>query len=125
VTVPSLGLARPELLGLLFLAPLLGALLVLAAAGRKHAMRTFAGSTALSARSGARMWLKSALLLISFVAVVIALAGPYVDLRVRGARRLGVDIVLAVAVSHSLPTREVEPDRLRPPRHFAQEPGPR
>ena len=53
MTVPSLGLARPELLGLLFLAPLLGALLVLAAAGRKHAMRTFAGSTALSTGSTA------------------------------------------------------------------------
>lgn len=121
----QLGLARPELLGLLLLAPLLAALVILAANARKRALRTFAGSTALSARSGVRMWLKGALLLIAFVAVVIALAGPYVDLRVRGARRVGVDIVLAVDVSQSMATRDVEPDRLRAARHFAQELGTR
>ena len=125
MTLPPLGLARPELLWLLLIAPFLGALVVLAVRKRKAALRTFAGTTALSARSGVRMWLKSALLLIAFVSVVIALAGPYVDLRVRGARRLGVDIVLAVDVSQSMATRDVEPDRLRAARHFAEELGSR
>ena len=125
MNIPPLGLARPELLAFLLMAPFLAALVVVAALARKGALRTFAGSTALSARSGARMWLKGALLLIAFVAVVIALAGPYVDLRVRGARRLGVDIVLAVDVSQSMATRDVDPDRLRAARHFAEELGSR
>lgn len=125
MNLPPIGLARPELLWLLLIAPLLAGLVVLAALARKAGLRTFAGSTALSARSGARMWMKSALLLIAFVAVVIALAGPYVDLRVRGARRLGVDIVLAVDVSQSMATRDVDPDRLRAARHFSEELGSR
>ena len=125
MNLPPIGLARPELLWLMLIAPLLGALVVLAAQGRKNALRTFIGSTGLSARSGLRMWLKSALLLIAFVSVVIALAGPYVDLRVRGARRLGVDIVLAVDVSQSMAARDVDPDRLRAARHFSEELGSR
>jgi Ca-activated chloride channel family protein len=61
--------------------------------------------------------------LVALASLVIALAGPYVDLRARAARRLGVDIVLAVDVSQSMATRDVEPDRLRAARHFAEELG--
>lgn len=125
MTLPPIGLARPELLSLLVLAPLLGALVVVAARARSRALATFAGDAALSARSGARIWLRGALLLLAFVSLVVALAGPYVDLRVRGARRLGVDVVLAVDVSQSMATRDVAPDRLRAARHFAQQLGER
>ena len=125
MNLSSLGLARPELLGLLLLAPLLVALVVLAARARVRALRVFAGSSALTGRSGARVWLKSALLVLAFVSLVIALAGPYVDLRLRGARRLGVDIVLAIDVSQSMATRDVEPDRLRAARHLAEQLGER
>src|SRR5581483_2762228 len=123
VTLPPIGLARPELLALLLLAPLLGALVVLSANARARSLARFAGTAALSARSDARMRLRSALVLLAFVSLVIALAGPYVDLRARGARRLGVDVVLAVDVSQSMATRDVEPDRLRAARHFAEELG--
>ncbi len=125
MNLSTLGLARPEFLGLLVLTPLLLALVVLAERARDRAARTFAGSSALTARSRVRLWLRSALLLLAFVSVVIALAGPYVDLRLRGARRLGVDIVLAIDVSQSMATRDVEPDRLRAARHLAQQIGER
>ncbi len=125
MSLPPIGFVRPELLGLLLLAPLLAALVVVAARARERALRTFAGTTALSARSRSRMWLKNGLLLAAFVSVAIALAGPYVDLRARGARRLGVDIVLAIDVSQSMATRDVQPDRLRAARHVAQELGER
>ena len=125
MNLSTLGFARPELAWLALALPLLVALVVVAALARKRALRAFAGTTALSARSGWRMWLKAALLLIAFASLVIALAGPYVDLRLRGARRLGVDIVLAVDVSQSMATRDVEPDRLRAARHFAEELGTR
>jgi Ca-activated chloride channel homolog len=125
VNLSTLGLARPELIWLLALTPLLLALVVLAGRARVRALRTFGGASALTARSTWRIWLKSALLLLAFVSIVIALAGPYVDLRLRGARRLGVDIVLAVDVSQSMATRDVEPDRLRAARHFAEQLGER
>ncbi|MDQ2951772.1 MAG: hypothetical protein M3R54_05865, partial [Chloroflexota bacterium] len=125
MNLSTLGFARPELIWLLLLAPLLLALLLLAARARVRALRTFGGSFPLTARSSVRIWLKGALLLIAFVSVVIALAGPYVDLRLRGARRLGVDVVLAVDVSQSMATRDVEPDRLRAARHLAEQLGER
>ncbi len=125
MNLSMLGLARPEMLGLLALAPLLLALVTLAASARARSLRAFAGSAALTAHSTARMWLKSALLLVALVAVVVALAGPYVDLRLRGARRLGVDIVLAVDVSQSMAARDVEPDRLRAARRASEQLGER
>jgi Ca-activated chloride channel family protein len=121
----TIGIARPELLALLLIAPLLVALVVLAERARARSARAFAGAAGLSARSRVRLIAKSTLLLLAFAAVVIALAGPFVDLRLRGARRLGVDIVLAVDVSQSMATRDVEPDRLRAARHVSQELGER
>ncbi|HKW79154.1 MAG TPA: VWA domain-containing protein, partial [Candidatus Limnocylindria bacterium] len=125
MTIPPIGLARPELLWLLAVAPLLAALVVLAARAGERSARAFAGEAGLSARSRLRFWLKSALLVLAFSSLVVALAGPYVDLRVRGARRLGVDLVLAIDISQSMATRDVEPDRLRAARRLAQDLGER
>ncbi|OLC52550.1 MAG: hypothetical protein AUH85_16750, partial [Chloroflexi bacterium 13_1_40CM_4_68_4] len=125
MNLSTIGVARPELLALLLVAPLLVALVVRAERARARSARAFAGAAGLSARSRARLIAKSVLLLLAFASVVIALAGPYVDLRLRGARRLGVDIVLAVDISQSMATKDVEPDRLRAARHFAQELGER
>ncbi len=119
----ALGFARPEMLLLLVAVPLVGALVALAYRARVRALRSFGGASALVSRSGARWWLKSALVLVALASLVIALAGPYIDLRARAARRLGVDIVLAVDVSQSMAARDVEPDRLRAARHFAEELG--
>jgi Ca-activated chloride channel family protein len=123
VILPTLGFARPELLLLLAAVPLVAALVALAYRGRVRALRSFGGSAALVSGSGARWWIKAALVLVALTSLVIALAGPYVDLRARAARRLGVDIVLAVDVSQSMAARDVEPDRLRAARHFAEQLG--
>ncbi len=123
MTLPALGFARPELLLLLGAAPLIVALVVLAYRARVRALRSFGGGAALVSRSGARWWLKAVLVVVALASLVIALAGPFVDLRARAARRLGVDIVLAVDVSQSMAARDVEPDRLRAARHFSEELG--
>ena len=121
--LPTLGFSRPELLYLFAALPLIAVLVLLARRARVRALRSFGGSGALVSRSGARWWLKSGFMLLALASLVIALAGPYVDLRARAARRLGVDIVLAVDVSQSMAARDVEPDRLRAARHFAEELG--
>ena len=123
MSVPVVGFARPELLLLLAALPLVVALVALAYRARVHALRSFGGATALVSRSGVRWWLKAVLVVVALASLVIALAGPYVDLRARAARRLGVDIVLAVDVSQSMAARDVEPDRLRAARHFSEELG--
>lgn len=123
MSLPVLGFARPELLLLLAALPIVLALVMLAHRARVRALRSFGGAATLVSRSGVRWWLKSVLVLVALGSLVIALAGPYVDLRAREARRLGVDIVLAVDVSQSMAARDVEPDRLRAARHFAEELG--
>ena len=123
MTVPAIGFARPEMLLLLVAVPLIAVLVALAYRARIRAVRSFGGAAALVSRSGTRWWIKSAFVVVALASLVIALAGPYVDLRARAARRLGVDIVLAVDVSQSMATRDVEPDRLRAARHFAEELG--
>lgn len=123
MTIPVLGFARAELLLLLAALPLIVALIALAYRARVRALRSFGGGAALVSRSSARWWLKSVLIVVALASLVIALAGPYVDLRQRAARRLGVDIVLAVDVSQSMAVRDVEPDRLRAARHFSEELG--
>lgn len=121
----GIGLARPAVLVLLAFLPLLALLVVRSVRARDAALRTFAGGASLSARSRTGLWVKNALLLLALAAVVVALAGPYVDLRTRGARRLGSDLVLAIDVSQSMATRDVAPDRLRTARHVAQALGER
>ncbi|MEO8632463.1 MAG: VWA domain-containing protein [Chloroflexota bacterium] len=123
MTFPVVGFARPELLFLLIALPLVVMLVAFAHRARMRALRSFGGAAALVSRSGARWWLKAALVVVALASLVIALAGPYADLRARAARRLGVDIVLAVDVSQSMAARDVEPDRLRAARHFAEELG--
>jgi Ca-activated chloride channel homolog len=123
VILPALGFARPEALLLFVAVPLVVALIALAYRARVRALRSFGGATALVSRSSPRWWLKAALVLVALASLVIALAGPFIDLRARAARRLGVDIVLAVDVSQSMAARDVEPDRLRAARHFAEELG--
>jgi Ca-activated chloride channel family protein len=123
VTIPVLGFTRPELLLLLLALPLIVFLVALAYRARIRALRSFGGATALVSRSAPLWWLKAALVIVALASLVIALAGPYVDLRARAARRLGVDIVLAVDVSQSMAARDVEPDRLRAARHFSEELG--
>ena len=123
MNISTLGFSRPELLFLFAAMPLVVVLVALAHRARIRALRSFGGEGALVSRSGARWWLKSVLVLVALACLVIALAGPYVDLRARAARRLGVDIVLAVDVSQSMAARDVEPDRLRAARRFAEELG--
>lgn len=123
MNLPPLGFARAELLWLFAALPLVALLVALAHRARVRALRSFGGTSPLVSRSGSRWWLKSALVLLALASLVIALAGPYVDLRARAARRLGVDIVLAVDVSQSMAARDVDPDRLRAARHFSEELG--
>jgi Ca-activated chloride channel family protein len=121
--MPVMGFARAELLFLLAALPLIILLVALGYRARVRALRSFGGAAALVSRSGGVWWIKAMLVIVALASLVIALAGPYVDLRQRAARRLGVDIVLAVDVSQSMAARDVEPDRLRAARHFAEELG--
>lgn len=110
----QLGLLRPELLVLLLAAPVLLVLLLVGDAARRRARVAFAGQGAsFVARSAARRRLRMYLSVLAVAAVAFAAAGPYVDVRERDVKHLGVDLVIAVDISQSMAVRDVSPDRLR------------
>ena len=105
---------RPELLVLLLLAPLLLALNIVAQVARRRALVVFGGRGArFATRSTARRVAKVALGLLGLAAVIGALSGPQVGVTERVVAQQGVDVVVALDVSQSMATRDVEPDRLR------------
>lgn len=110
----QVGLLRPELLVLLVAAPVLLLLLLLGDVARRRALLAFAGRGAsFVARSSARRRLKVLLAVLAIAAASFAAAGPYVDVRERDVKHLGVDLVIAVDISQSMAVRDVSTDRLR------------
>lgn len=122
----QLGILRPELLVLLLAAPILLLLLLVGDGRRRRALIAFAGhGAAFVARSAARRRLKMLLSVLAIAAVAFAAAGPYVDVRERDVKHLGVDVVIAVDISQSMAVRDVTPDRLRLARDAVQTLGTR
>lgn len=120
----QLALVRPEALPLAAVVAILALLAVWAEVRRRRAVRAFAGRGAeLASVSGARRRLKVGMTLVSLALVVVALAGPYVDVVERSVTQSGVDVVIALDVSQSMAVRDVEPDRLRAAKQFVQRLG--
>ncbi len=109
------GFLRPELLALLLAVPVLLVLLLIGDIARRRALMTFAGrGSSFVARSAARRRVKIVLAVLALSAATLAAAGPYVDVREREVKHLGVDIVIAVDISQSMAVRDVAAtDRLR------------
>ncbi|MDE3111684.1 MAG: VWA domain-containing protein [Chloroflexota bacterium] len=122
--MPSAGFARPEALPLLVAVALLVVLAVWSEARRARATAAFAGRGAELASSDARQRrIKLALLLAAAALSVLALAGPYVDVVRKKVVQSGVDVVVALDVSQSMATRDVDPDRLGLAKSVIQELG--
>jgi len=109
------GFLRPELLSLLLAGPVLLALLVAGDLARRRALVAFAGrGAAFVARSAGRRRVRIVLAVLALTIATLAAAGPYVDVREREVKHLGVDIVIAVDISQSMAVRDVAAtDRLR------------
>ncbi len=122
--MPSIGVVRPEALLLLVAVALLGALGGWGEVRRTRALAAFAGRGAdLASVSATRRRVKLALAVAAAALAVLALAGPYVDVVKRRVVQSGVDLVVALDVSQSMATRDVDPDRLRLGKQFIQRLG--
>ncbi len=112
--IPTAGLARPEALILLAAVAALVALALWSEVRRERALAAFAGPGAqLASVSSLARRIRLALALTGAALVVAALSGPYLDIVKRKVVQSGVDLVVALDVSQSMATRDVEPDRLR------------
>lgn len=122
----AVGLVRPEFLAMLAVVGAIALLAAWAEIRRRRALQAFGGHGAeLTSVSEARRRAKTILTLIAAVSLVIALAGPYVDVTEREIVQRGIDVVVALDVSQSMAVRDVAPDRLRAARELIRSMGER
>ncbi|HEV8128828.1 MAG TPA: VWA domain-containing protein [Candidatus Eisenbacteria bacterium] len=109
--------ANPELLPLLWLVPLLLVLAYFAERRRASVERAIGDPRHLRARamiagSGLR-WGRLTLLLLAAALAIAGVARPQAGFRLVTTTSRGVDLVVALDLSHSMEARDVRPDRLR------------
>jgi Ca-activated chloride channel family protein len=111
-----------EFLLLLILIPALAFLLFsLKGKGGRQKLETFASSALLIAiapnLSFGRKRFKDFLLIVAATSVILALADPQIGTRIEEVKREGIDLVVAVDVSHSMLAQDIAPSRLEKARH--------
>jgi len=108
--------AQPEILNLLWGAPLLAAFLIGALRRRRRRLEKFVSRALIRQMaeefSPGKATLRALLLLGFFVFGIIALARPQWGLRMEEVRRRGVDIIVALDTSFSMNAEDVQPSRL-------------
>ena len=109
--------AEPELLRLLWILPLLLAAGWLIERRRRALEKILGEPAALRARSGATgagaRWARRLFVLGAVALGIVALARPQAGFRSVPTTSRGVDLVIALDLSHSMDARDVRPDRLR------------
>jgi len=113
--------ANEQFLYLFFLIPALLSFYILAFRWKKKALERF-GNLDLIARlstvtSRRRQVLKVALLLLSLVFFIFALARPQIGTKLEEVKRKGVDILIALDVSLSMKAEDIKPNRLEKAKH--------
>jgi Ca-activated chloride channel family protein len=116
--------ARPELLWMLLLLPVLAGGLLAVAARRRRALERFAGGAANRSRfldevSFHRRAAKALLWLLAAGAAIVAVARPQWGTRLEPITRTGIDVVVAIDTSRSMAAEDVPPNRLGQALHAA------
>lgn len=109
--------ANPELLALLWLVPLLLVAAWLAERRRARLERALGEPRMLRVRArapeAALRWVRHVALMAAAALAVAGLARPQAGFRLVTTTSRGVDLVVALDLSHSMEARDVRPDRLR------------
>lgn len=114
---------NPDVLKLLWLLPLAGALVWYAASAREAALRAFLGPRYAAAQwrwHRRRRLLKGALTTAALGLLVVAAARPKVGVEVQRAQQQGADVVLVIDTSDSMLAEDVQPNRLEAAKEAAQ-----
>lgn len=111
-----LRFAHPDYLWALLVIPLLALGFLFLHRRRKMLLRWFVSEPLVSQlapdASTAKRTVKQALLLLSFVCLIIAAANPQVGTRLEEVKREGIDLFIALDVSLSMKAEDIRPSRL-------------
>jgi Ca-activated chloride channel family protein len=109
--------AEPQLLALLWLVPALLAAAWLAERRRARLERALGDPRVLRTRAGVPgawgRWGRRVLVLLAAALAIAGMARPQAGFRLVTTTSRGVDVVIALDLSHSMEARDVRPDRLR------------
>lgn len=108
--------AHIELLSVIWVLPVLLAVMVYGMKKRRRIMGAFARSRALAAIApespAGRRYLKMGLLTTAMLFIILALTGPQYGYQWQAVERRGIDIILALDCSRSMLAEDVRPTRL-------------
>ena len=101
---------------LFLLIPVFVAVFILFLVWRRNALNKFGNRVVIQQLmpeySNAKLLLKFILLLIAFVFLVFAIAGPQTGSRLEQVKRKGIDLMIALDVSNSMLAEDIRPNRL-------------
>ena len=101
---------------LLLLIPLFIAVFILFLVWRRKALNRFGARSVIQQLmpefSNAKLILKFILVLIAYVFLVIAIAGPQTGSRLEDIKRKGIDLMIALDISNSMLAEDIRPNRL-------------
>ena len=108
--------SHPEMLLLIWLAPLLGAVFAFGMRKRRRILKRYASEKGLTviapSVSPGRRRIKAGLISVAIVCIVLALAGPQYGYHWQETERRGIDIVIALDCSRSMLAKDIDPTRL-------------
>lgn len=111
-----MNFAHPELLHALWLLPLYVGLLIVREKRYQKRLQQFASIRALAGLLPAilpgRLLIKNALLTLTFVLIIVAIARPRWGFEWREVSHKGIDIMVAMDVSRSMRAQDIKPNRL-------------
>ncbi len=112
----DLAFDHPNLLHLLWLAPVLAAIYLYGFTRKRQALQRFASLNLLNnlvpAVSTVRQKLKAAVVILATIALIVALTGPRWGKHWEELERKGIDLIFVLDVSNSMLAEDVVPSRL-------------
>ncbi len=108
--------AHPEYFWLLAVIPLLTVLFMGMLAWRRRALKRWSDSELLPHlipdKSAVKPWIRFALIMLTSIMVIIAMARPQIGTRQEEIKRKGSDIIICLDVSNSMNAEDIRPSRL-------------
>lgn len=108
--------AHPEYFIYLLLLPAIAAALWFAWYLKQRSIRSYGDQRSIVAlidrRSRVKYWLRGAIIMLAFAALVAAYANPLIGTKFEEVTRSGIDVIVAIDVSASMRAEDIQPNRI-------------
>ncbi len=113
--------AHSEFLYLLYLVPLIIALIWYSVRNQKKLLEKFANkklhNILFPLKSRFKIFIKSGLIITSIILLIISLANPQIGSKIEEVKQVGIDVYILLDVSLSMQAQDIKPSRLEKAKH--------